>query len=98
MHDPERDEAQLQILQLRDELIGAEVKLGELREQLERARARCTRTEELCALRVATVENQLALSEMYERQLEMVLESTSWRVGRALVKPTFALRKVLGRS
>lgn len=96
--DPDREATELQLLQLRDELIGAEAKLGELREQVERLKARCQRTEELCELRVANIENELALSQMYERQLEMVLESTSWRVGRAIVKPTYALRRVLGAS
>lgn len=98
MHDEERSALELQILQLRDELIGAEAKLGELREQVQRLEARCQRTEDLCDLRVANVENELALGQMYERQLEMVLESTSWRVGRAIVKPSFALKKVLGIS
>lgn len=98
MHDEQREALELQLLQLRDELIGAEAKLGELREQVQRLKARCQRTEELCDLRVATVHNELALSQMYEQQLEMVLDSTSWRVGRAIVKPAFALKKVLGIS
>jgi predicted nucleic acid-binding Zn-ribbon protein len=98
MHDDEREKLELQLLQLRDELIGAEAKLGELREQVQRLKARCQRTEDLCELRVANIENELAVSRMYEQQLEMVLGSTSWRVGRAIVKPTFALRRMLGTS
>jgi hypothetical protein len=96
--DPEREARELQLLQLRDELIGAEAKLGALREQVERLKARCQRTEDLCELRVANIENELAISKMYEAQLEMVLASTTWRVGRAIVKPTFALRRALGIS
>lgn len=96
--DPEREVTELQLLQLRDELIGAEAKLGELREQVERLKAKCQRTEDLCELRVANIENELAISQMYETQLEMVLASTTWRVGRVIVKPTFALRRVLGIS
>jgi hypothetical protein len=94
--EPDREELELQVLRLRDELIGAEAMLGELRERVERLKARCRRTEELCELRVANVENELAISKMYEQQLEMVLASTTWRVGRMIVKPTFALRRVLG--
>ncbi len=96
--DTEREATELQLLALRDELIGAEAKLGELREQVERLKARCQRTEDLCELRVANIENELAISKMCETQLEMVLDSTTWRVGRVIVKPTFALRRVLGIS
>jgi uncharacterized protein YdcH (DUF465 family) len=96
--DGELQEMKLQLLQLRDELIGAEAKLGELREQTERLKAKCRRTEELCELRVANIENELALSQMYEEQVTMMLDSTSWRVGRAIVKPSFALRRTLGIS
>ena len=93
--DGERQATELQLLQLRDQLIGAEAKLGELREQVERLKARCQRTEDLCELKMANAENELALGRMYETQLEMVLASTTWRVGRVIVKPTFALKRAL---
>lgn len=87
----------LQVLQLRDELVGAEAKLGELRARVERLQARCKRTEDLCELRMAHVENQLAIGSMHEQQVEMMLSSTTWRVGRAVVSPAFAIKRALQR-
>jgi hypothetical protein len=87
----------LQVLHLRDELIGAEAKLGELRARVERLQARSKRTEDLCELRMAHVENELAIGAMNERQVEMMLSSTTWRVGRAVVSPAFALKRALQR-
>lgn len=96
--DVELESLRLQVMQLRDELIGSEAKLGELRERVQRLEARCQRTEDLCALRVAHVENELALGEMYRTQVELMLESTTWRVGRTLVAPSFAVKRALRGS
>ena len=96
--DAELEAFQLQNLRLRDELIGAEVKLGELRERVLRLEARCQRTEDLCALRLAHVDNELEIGAMYEQQVKEMLASTTWRVGRAIVRPSFAIRRTLGGS
>ena len=85
----------MQVLRLRDELIGSEAKLGEARERLSRMEDRCRRIEDLATLRVAHVENELALGEMYRGQVELILASTTWRVGRAIVSPSFAVKRLL---
>ena len=71
------------------------MKLGELRERVQRLEAKCRRTEDLCDLRLANVENELALGAMYEEQVEQMLASTTWRVGRVIVRPSFAVKRVL---
>ncbi len=91
-------ELRLQVLRLRDELIGSEAKLGEARERLSRMADRSKRIEDLATLRVAHVENELAIGEMYRGQVELILASTTWRVGRAIVSPSFAIKRLLRGS
>ena len=88
----------LQVMQLRDELVGSEAKLGEARERATRLEARCRRIEELFELRKAHLDNDLALGKMYEVQVEMMLASTTWRVGRMIVSPPYQLRRLLKGS
>lgn len=97
-NDGELEELRMQVLRLRDELIGSEAKLGEARERLSRMEDRCRRIEDLATLRVAHVENELALGEMYRGQVELILASTTWRVGRAIVSPSFAVKRLLRGS
>ena len=100
---------ELELLTARDELIAAEAKLGELRAELHRVADRAARREALYPLKIASlegkveqrlanVENELALGKMYEEQVDAVLSSTTWRVGRLLVAPSYGVKKVLSKK
>ena len=85
-------ELELTILALRDQLIGSEAKLGELRADLQREQARYARAQELFEIRTAHASNERAIREDLKKQLDDMRASTTWRVGRAVLKPVQILR------
>lgn len=90
----EVDALQREILRLRDELIGAEAQLGELRARVrvesERRRFDKERRE------VSDLEHVLNVNADLEQQLGDMRESTTWRMGRAIVRPLSLLRRPPG--
>ena len=85
-------ELELTILALRDNVIGCEAKLGELRAELARERARKARADELVEIRFAHAANERAILHDLEKQLHDMQASTTWRIGRAIMKPARLLR------
>ena len=84
---------QLEILKLRDELIGAIVREGELRAQLERIQGKERLELEHNALK--NHEQILAINKSLEEQLETIIESRTWRIGRLIMKPAGKVKLVL---
>ena len=83
----------LEILKLRDELIGAIVREGELRAQLE-----SIQNEDRLKLELAAVQNHeqlLAMNENLEKQLDAIIESRTWRIGRFFMKPAGLAKTVI---
>lgn len=83
----------LEILKLRDELIGAIVREGELRAQLERLL-----NKERLELQHNSLKNHehiLAINKSLEEQLETIIESRTWRIGRFIMKPAGKVKNVL---
>ena len=83
----------LEILKLRDELIGAIVREGELRAQLERIQGKERLELEHNALK--NHEQILAINKSLEEQLETIIESRTWRIGRFFMKPAGKAKQVL---
>jgi hypothetical protein len=83
----------LEILTLRDELIGAIVREGELRAQLEAIQNKKRLELEQAALK--NHEQILALNKSLEEQLEAIIESRTWRIGRFIMKPAGKAKLVL---
>ena len=83
----------LEILKLRDELIGAIVREGELRADLERLL-----NKERLELQHNALKNHeqiLAINKSLEEQLETIIESRTWRIGRFFMKPAGKAKQVL---
>lgn len=83
----------LEVLKLRDELIGAIVREGELRAQLE-----AILNKDRLELEHAALKNHqqiLALNRSLEEQLDAIIESRTWRVGRFFMKPAGKAKQVL---
>ena len=85
----------LEILELRDELIGAIVREGELRAFLE-----AILNKERIELENSAIKNHanlVAMNEGLEEQIEALLDSRTWRVGRFFMKPAGLAKQVLQR-
>ena len=83
----------LEILKLRDELIGAIVREGELRAKLDNMQNR-----ERLALQHRAFENHatlLAVNDSQEYQIKALLTSRTWRIGRFFLKPAGKAKQVL---
>ena len=83
----------LEILKLRDELIGAIVREGELRAQLE-----SIQNGDRLKLELAAVQNHeqlLAMNENLEKELDAILASRTWRIGRFFMKPAGLAKTVM---
>ena len=83
----------LEVLKLRDELIGAIVREGEIRAQLE-----AILNKERLQLQHDALTNHeqiLAINKSLEEQLETIIESRTWRVGRLIMKPAGKVKLVL---
>lgn len=85
------DDLQREILRLRDELIGAEAQLGELRAQL-RVEQELRRFDQQ-RREVSDLEHVLTVNADLEQQLGDMRESTTWRLGRVIVRPLSLLRR-----
>lgn len=87
----ETDALRREILRLRDELIGAEAQLGELRARLrvEMERQRFSQESRV----VSDLEHVMTVNADLEQQLNEMKGSTTWRVGRAIVRPLSVLRR-----
>ena len=82
----------LEILKLRDELIGAIVREGELRAQLQ---AILKKDRGLQHNALKNHEQVLAINKSLEEQLEAIIESRTWRIGRFIMKPAGKVKLVL---
>jgi hypothetical protein len=83
----------LEVLKLRDELIGAIVREGELRAQLE-----TIQNKERLELQHNALKNHnqiLAINKSLEEQLDAIIESRTWRIGRFIMKPAGKAKLVL---
>ena len=83
----------LEILKLRDELIGAIVREGELRAQLESIQNKDRLKSEFAA--VKNHEQLLAMNENLEKQLDAIIASRTWRIGRFFMKPAGLAKTVM---
>ena len=83
----------LEILKLRDELIGAIVREGELRAQLESIQDKSRLESEHRAFK--NHENLLADNDSLEKQLDAILASRTWRIGRFFMKPAGLAKTVM---
>jgi hypothetical protein len=83
----------LEILKLRDELIGAIVREGELRAQLEKMI-----NKERLEVQHRAFQNHetiLAINQSLEYQLDALIKSRTWRVGRFFMRPAGKAKQVL---
>lgn len=83
----------LEVLKLRDELIGAIVREGELRAQID-----AMLNKDRLELEHAALKNHqqiLALNRSLEEQLDAIIESRTWRIGRLIMKPAGKAKLVL---
>ena len=83
----------LEILKLRDELIGAIVREGELQARLE-----AIMDKDRIELEHRAFKNHEALllsNDSLEYQIEALLESRTWRIGRFFMKPAGKAQQVL---
>lgn len=87
----EVDALQREILRLRDELIGAEAQLGELRARLRVELERRRFDQE--SREVSDLEHVMTVNADLEHQLADLRTSTTWRLGRAVVRPLSLLRR-----
>lgn len=90
------EQLQMEILRLRDELIGAAAELGELR-----ARLNAPSLNAAAAEAKAAVDNSLELLrrvEDLEQRNQQILSSASWRIGNLLIRPFSFLRRAFSRG
>ena len=83
----------LEILKLRDELIGAIIREAELRAQLE-----TMMNKDRLDLQHRAFENHAALLEVndsLEYQINTLLKSRTWRIGRFFMRPAGKAKQVL---
>ena len=83
----------LEILKLRDELIGAIVREGELQARLE-----AIMNKDRLELEHRAFKNHqtiLAANDSLEYQIDALLKSRTWRIGRFFMKPAGRAQKVL---
>ena len=81
----------LEILKLRDELIGAEARLGQVKAELLR-----TAGHGRLKLQADGIENHaqvLTENKALKRELQQLKKSTTWRLGRLLVRPLSLFKK-----
>ena len=83
----------LEILQLRDELIGAIVREGELRAQLETMINKDRLEVQHKAFQ--NHETILALNQSLEYQIEALLKSRTWRIGRFFMRPAGKAKQIV---
>ena len=81
----------LEILKLRDELIGAEAQLGQVKAELLRVAGHGR-----LKLQADGIENHaqvLTENKALKRELQQLKKSTTWRLGRLLVRPLSLFKK-----
>jgi hypothetical protein len=87
------EELRLEVIQLRDELIGCLVREGELRAQLQKIQIGDARRGE--AMGILNHQNVVARNEQLEEQIDLILSSRTWRIGAVLLGPAKPLRRIL---
>lgn len=87
------EELRLEVMQLRDELIGCLVREGELRAQLQKIQIGDARRGE--AMGILNHQNVVARNEQLEEQIDLILSSRTWRIGALLLGPAKPLRRIL---
>ena len=83
----------LEILKLREELIGAILREGDLRAQLEKMI-----NKERLEVQHRAFQNHetiLAINQSLEYQLEALIKSRTWRIGRFFMRPAGKAKQVL---
>ena len=83
----------LEILKLRDELIGAIIREGDVRAQLEKMI-----NKERLEVQHRAFQNHetiLAINQSLEYQLEALIKSRTWRIGRFFMRPAGKAKQVL---
>lgn len=88
-------ELELEILRLRDELIGAAAEMGELRAQLN-ARSLDEHSKELVQAVANTKELKRRLKAA-EQQLDEIKGSASWKLGNLIIRPFSFLKRLISR-
>ena len=81
----------LEILKLRDELIGAEAQLGQVKAELRRVAGHGR-----LKLQADGIENHAQLlteNKALKQELQQLKKSTTWRIGRLLVRPLSLFKK-----
>ena len=81
----------LEILKLRDELIGAEAQLGQVKAELLRVAGHGR-----LKMQADGIENHaqvLTENKALKRELQQLKKSTTWRLGRLLVRPLSLFKK-----
>ena len=81
----------LEILKLRDELMGAEARLGQVKAELLRLAG-----QGRLKLQADGIENHaqvLTENKALKRELQQLKKSTTWRLGRLLVRPLSLFKK-----
>ena len=90
------EQLQMEILRLRDELIGAAAELGELR-----ARLNAPVLNAVAAQAKTAVDNSQELVRRIddlERRNQQILASASWRVGNLVIRPFSFVRRMFSRG
>ena len=90
------EELRLEVWRLRDELAGAEASLAGLRAQLEGRQGEFLATLEMSG--VANDDHLKRERDLFRDQVEEMQASTTWRIGRFVVRPSGPLRRLLRRS
>ena len=94
--DGDVDTLRREVLRLRDELIGAEAELGNLRAEVTLLTERQRLQQERQV--VSDLDHMMAMNASLERQLVDTRGSTTWRLGRMFVRPLYSLRRRLGAA
>jgi len=87
------EELRLEVLRLRDELIGCLVREGELRAQLQKIQVGNARRSE--AMGILNHQHVVARNEQLEDQIDLILSSRTWKIGAVLLGPAKPLRRIL---
>jgi hypothetical protein len=83
----------LEVLRLRDELIGALAREGEARARLAALINGAARRSEHQGIK--NHENVVAYNRQLEDQIDTILHSRTWRIGAFLLKPVKPIRKII---
>jgi len=87
------EELRLEVMRLRDELIGCLAREGELRARLQKFHTGDARRDE--AMGILNHQSVVARNEDLEDQIDLILSSRTWKIGAVLLGPAKPLRRIL---